>query len=103
MTPAPASPEPGGGSNPAGSTKAGTADPPAGPAGAAHPPAGPAGAGGRPARRRPPKTAPAASKAAAPADEPWPDDASGPDADLTGMELIARQLGGQVIEEIDEG
>jgi DNA polymerase-3 subunit gamma/tau len=42
------------------------------------------------------------------ADEEWPDDAggpgnagAGPDA-LTGMELIQRQLGGRVIEEIDE-
>jgi DNA polymerase III subunit gamma/tau len=101
--PAAASPDPGGDGNLAGSANAGAADPPAGPVGAAHPRAGPAGAGGRPARRRPPKTAPAPSRAAAPADEPWPDDASGPDAALTGMELIARQLGGQVIEEIDEG
>jgi hypothetical protein len=37
-------------------------------------------------------------------DEEWPDDA-GPAADAggpTGMELIERQLGGTVIEEIEE-
>jgi hypothetical protein len=42
---------------------------------------------------------------AALADEEWPDDA-GPAAagreDLTGMELIRRQLGGQVIQEIED-
>jgi DNA polymerase III subunit gamma/tau len=39
---------------------------------------------------------------AAPAEEQWPDDATGPGADLSGMELIRRQLGGRVIEEIDD-
>jgi DNA polymerase-3 subunit gamma/tau len=39
------------------------------------------------------------------ADEEWPDDASGPGSgaeDLTGMELIRRQLGGRVIQEIED-
>jgi DNA polymerase III subunit gamma/tau len=38
------------------------------------------------------------------ADEEWPDDATGPSggADLSGMELIRRQLGGRVIEEIED-
>jgi DNA polymerase-3 subunit gamma/tau len=39
---------------------------------------------------------------AAPAEEQWPDEAAGPGADLAGMELIRRQLGGRVIEEIDD-
>jgi DNA polymerase III subunit gamma/tau len=39
---------------------------------------------------------------AVPAEEQWPDDATGPGADLAGMELIRRQLGGRVIEEIDD-
>jgi len=42
------------------------------------------------------------SRPAAPAEEQWPDDATGPGADLSGMELIRRQLGGRVIEEIDD-
>ena len=54
-----------------------------------------------PAERRTPPPA------AAFADEEWPDDATGSGGagapDLTGMELIRRQLGGQVIEEIEEG
>jgi hypothetical protein len=47
---------------------------------------------------------PPASRAAADLDEEWPDDA-GPAGDgpgLTGMELMKRQLGGTVIEEIEE-
>jgi DNA polymerase-3 subunit gamma/tau len=69
------------------------------------PPAGPAAASGRrsPASSRP---APARPQPAAPADEEWPDDATGPGGtgteDLTGMELIRRQLGGQVIQEIED-
>ena len=39
---------------------------------------------------------------AGPAEEQWPDDATGPGADVSGMELIRRQLGGRVIEEIDD-
>ena len=41
---------------------------------------------------------------AAVADEEWPDDATGPGAadSLSGMELIQRQLGGRVIEEIED-
>jgi len=35
-------------------------------------------------------------------EEQWPDDATGPGADLSGMELIRRQLGGRVIEEIED-
>ena len=53
-------------------------------------------AGGRPAAR--------GGRAAADLDEEWPDDAGPADdtAGPTGMELIERQLGGTVIEEIDE-
>ena len=39
------------------------------------------------------------------ADEEWPDDATGPEGaagDLSGMELIRRQLGGRVIQEIED-
>jgi DNA polymerase III subunit gamma/tau len=47
------------------------------------------------------------SRPAAPvAEEEWPDDATGPGGtgaeDLSGMELIRRQLGGRVIEEIED-
>ena len=44
-------------------------------------------------------------QAGGPADEEWPDDASGPGTgaeDVTGMELIRRQLGGRVIQEIED-
>jgi DNA polymerase-3 subunit gamma/tau len=64
-------------------------------------PAGSSGAGQtEPARSRhaqPPKPA-------AVADEEWPEDATGPGAaeSLSGMELIQRQLGGRVIEEIED-
>ena len=47
---------------------------------------------------------PPGPRAAADPDEEWPDDA-GPAGDgpgLTGMELIRRQLGGQVIQEIED-
>ena len=96
-----------------------SADPPAGPPATTRPegrtrgpgavpeggPPAPAGgpslADGRrnhaPARRR--------RRAAGSADEEWPDDASGPGTgaqDLTGMELIRRQLGGRVIQEIED-
>ena len=62
-----------------------------------------------PPRRPPePRSAGGASSPAGPAvsnpDEEWPDDA-GPaagEAGPTGMELIERQLGGTIIEEIDE-
>jgi len=44
------------------------------------------------------------SQAEAFAEEEWPDDATGPGAadDLSGMELIQQQLGGTVIEEIED-
>jgi hypothetical protein len=57
---------------------------------------------------------PSPPRSSAFADEEWPDEAAGP-ADpggpggpggsgaLTGMELIQRQLGGRIIEEIEEG
>jgi DNA polymerase-3 subunit gamma/tau len=68
-------------------------------------PGGPSAASGQqasPGRSRP---VPPGPQPAAPADEEWPDDA-GPAAagreDLTGMELIRRQLGGQVIQEIED-
>jgi DNA polymerase-3 subunit gamma/tau len=63
---------------------------------------GPAAGGGQ----RPDRAA--APSGSAFGDEEWPDDAAGPDATaagggaLTGMELIQRQLGGRVIEEIEE-
>jgi DNA polymerase-3 subunit gamma/tau len=62
-------------------------------------------AGGKRAQQR---QAPAAPGDSSFADEEWPDDAgehgapaTGPDT-LTGMELIQRQLGGKVIEEIED-
>jgi DNA polymerase-3 subunit gamma/tau len=68
-------------------------------------PGGPSAASGQqasPGRSRP---VPPGPQPAALADEEWPDDA-GPAAagreDLTGMELIRRQLGGQVIQEIED-
>ena len=50
------------------------------------------------------KSLPGASPPAADYDEEWPDDAgpAGGGAEPTGMELIERQLGGTVIEEIEE-
>jgi DNA polymerase III subunit gamma/tau len=57
--------------------------------------------GGQPGRRGQRGAAPSRPQAA-PAEEQWPDDATGPGADLSGMELIRRQLGGRVIEEIDD-
>jgi DNA polymerase III subunit gamma/tau len=67
------------------------------------PPAGPPAPSGRQAARSRP--APPQPQAAAPADDEWPDDASAATssgADLSGMELIRRQLGGRVIEEIED-
>ena len=67
------------------------------------PPAGPPAPSGRQAgtaRSRLPQP-----QAAAPADEEWPDEASeatSSGAGLSGMELIRRQLGGRVIEEIED-
>ena len=82
----------------------GNAGPPAANADAAH--------GERPARRasgaqgqrgqRGRRGADPSRPPAAPAEEQWPDDATRPGADLSGMELIRRQLGGRVIEEIDD-
>jgi DNA polymerase-3 subunit gamma/tau len=51
------------------------------------------------------RTTPPPPQATAFADEEWPDDATGPGGaadDLSGMELIQRQLGGRVIEEIED-
>jgi DNA polymerase-3 subunit gamma/tau len=65
----------------------------------------PSGAGQRPEPSQPSQPrVPPSPPATALADEDWPDDASGPGgaADLTGMELIQRQLGGRVIGEIEE-
>jgi DNA polymerase III subunit gamma/tau len=57
--------------------------------------------GGQPGRRGQRGADPSRPQAA-PAEEQWPDDATGPGANLSGMELIRRQLGGRVIEEIDD-
>jgi DNA polymerase-3 subunit gamma/tau len=65
----------------------------------------PSGAGQRPEPSQPSQPrVPPSPPATAFADEDWPDDAPGPAgaADLTGMELIQRQLGGRVIGEIEE-
>jgi DNA polymerase-3 subunit gamma/tau len=64
---------------------------------------GPA-AGGQQAKPRRSRPAPPQQDAGS-ADEEWPDDATGPGAGaehLTGMELIRRQLGGRVIQEIED-
>jgi DNA polymerase-3 subunit gamma/tau len=64
---------------------------------------GPA-AGGQQAEPRRSRPAPPPQDAGF-ADEEWPDDATGPGTraeDLTGMELIRRQLGGRVIQEIED-
>jgi DNA polymerase-3 subunit gamma/tau len=97
-----------------------SADPPAGPSAASRPEgrtrepgAMPEGghaaespaAGGRQAEPRRSRPAPPQPQAAGFADEEWPDDAgpAGPGTeDLTGMELIRRQLGGRVIQEIED-
>jgi DNA polymerase-3 subunit gamma/tau len=100
--------------NPAGPP---SADPPAGPPATTRPEGrthGPGAVpeGGRAAegsvaggRQTEPRSRPASPSAAGSADEEWPDDASGPGTgaqDLTGMELIRRQLGGRVIQEIED-
>jgi DNA polymerase-3 subunit gamma/tau len=100
--------------NPAGPP---SADPPAGPPATTRPegrtrgpgavPEGGRAAGGSVAggRQAEPRSRPASPPAAGSADEEWPDDASGPGTgaqDLTGMELIRRQLGGRVIQEIED-
>jgi len=97
-----------------------SADPPAGPPAAPRPEgrtrgpgAAPEGgraaaspaAGGRQAEPRRSRPAPPQPQGAGFADEEWPDDAgpAGTGAgDLTGMELIRRQLGGRVIQEIED-
>ncbi|HEY1345946.1 MAG TPA: DNA polymerase III subunit gamma and tau [Streptosporangiaceae bacterium] len=65
---------------------------------------GPA-AGAQPARAARSRPASSGPQAAASTEEEWPDDA-GPAGtgteDLTGMELIRRQLGGRVIQEIED-
>jgi DNA polymerase-3 subunit gamma/tau len=88
----------------AGRTAKGTrASEPAGSAPAA--PRGPAAGSPRAGQAKParPRHAPPPEPAAV-ADEEWPDDATGPGAadSLSGMELIQRQLGGRVIEEIED-
>jgi DNA polymerase-3 subunit gamma/tau len=90
---------------PGGSTRATASGPDEGrPARAAAGPGSPSAAGGqqaKPARSGPPP----GPQPGAIADEAWPDDAGPADAGmehLTGMELIRRQLGGQVIQEIED-
>jgi DNA polymerase III subunit gamma/tau len=100
--------------NPAGPP---SADPPAEPPattrpegrtrGPGAPPEGGRAATGSVAGRRQaePRSRSAPPQPAGSADEEWPDDASGPGTgteDLTGMELIRRQLGGRVIQEIED-
>ena len=61
--------------------------------------------GGQPAKPARSRPAPPGPQPAAFADEEWPDDAGpagGGTEDLTGMELIRRQLGGRVIQEIED-
>ena len=76
-----------------------------GPARAVKDPGGPSTASGQQASPAGSRPVPPGPQPAALADEEWPDDA-GPAAagreDLTGMELIRRQLGGQVIQEIED-
>jgi DNA polymerase-3 subunit gamma/tau len=77
------------------------------PAGPGRQPAGPgrrsAGTGSKPARGGQPSSSASPPQTPGPAEEQWPDDATGPgSADLSGMELIRRQLGGRVIEEIED-
>jgi DNA polymerase-3 subunit gamma/tau len=113
---------PSGGSGPATGDDEATGSPAGRPgSGGKRPSRSSAGSAGGQARRK--RSAPAAGKAAsrqaqpqqqAPpagsafADEEWPDDAGEQDAagagrdTLTGMELIQRQLGGRVIEEIED-
>jgi DNA polymerase-3 subunit gamma/tau len=89
-------------SRPEGGTRGPAAAPEAGRA--AHGPAahGPAARGQQAEPRR---SRPAPPQDAGFADEEWPDDATGPGTGaehLTGMELIRRQLGGRVIQEIED-
>jgi DNA polymerase-3 subunit gamma/tau len=85
-----------------------SADPPAGTPAAPRPGGGRAAqgpaAGGQQAEPRRSRPAPPPPQDAGFAGEEWPDDATGPGtgADLTGMELIRRQLGGRVIQEIED-
>ena len=96
-----------------------TGDPPAGPSAASQPEGPTRGPGAVPEGGRAAKSTAAGGQQAEPrrsrpalppqaagfADEEWPDDASGPGSgaeDLTGMELIRRQLGGRVIQEIED-
>jgi DNA polymerase-3 subunit gamma/tau len=95
-----------------------SADPPAAPPAASQPEGRTRGPGAAPESGRavkspaaggqqaePRRSRPAPPQAAGSADEEWPDDASGPGSgaeDLTGMELIRRQLGGRVIQEIED-
>jgi DNA polymerase-3 subunit gamma/tau len=86
------------GSGRAGAGRAGAGRSGSGRAGSGRPgAAGRAGSG----RRQPGTTSPPAADSAA--EEPWPDEEGSPgEPALSGMELIARQLGGQVIEEIED-
>jgi DNA polymerase III subunit gamma/tau len=89
----PAAPPPGTGRQPGTGGQPGTTGKEATRPGA--PAAGRAGAG-----RQPGTASPASADSA---DEPWPDEEGDPgEHGLSGMELIARQLGGQVIEEIED-
>jgi hypothetical protein len=69
-------------------------------------PAEPPASGGHPAEPARSRPAPSPPSATAFADEEWPDEATGSAGtgaeDLTGMELIRRQLGGHVIQEIED-
>jgi DNA polymerase III subunit gamma/tau len=98
----PAAPRPGGGGRGPGAVPEGgrAAQAPAAQAPAAQPPA----ADGQQAEPRRSRSAPSPPQDAGFAEEEWPDDATGPGtgADLTGMELIRRQLGGRVIQEIED-
>jgi DNA polymerase-3 subunit gamma/tau len=104
----------GSGTTPGEAPPAGDAGHPAAPAPGG--PSRPASAAGRPGARRsgPPAAGRAGSGRRQPgtassrpddssAEEPWPDEEGNPgQPGLSGMELIARQLGGQVIEEIED-
>jgi len=114
-TAADGAPAPGGGTGPSrGAGQGRDAGPPAPDNGSPGRPAGNASAGPsqRPAPRARGAQGPGGQRGrrgadpsrpqAGPAEEQWPDDATGPGAGLSGMELIRRQLGGRVIEEIED-
>jgi DNA polymerase-3 subunit gamma/tau len=93
---------PGGAAGRAGAGRAGPAASPPASGRASSSAAGRAGSSRAGSARRQPR-ATSAPGADAAAEEPWPDEEGSPEQPgLSGMELIARQLGGQVIEEIDD-